>query len=244
MRPDHERWLRDRALPALCGDHPSWVFIRGFASRLGSPEENQTLSRRRALGVYDHLVARPCTDPQRITAVDAVGESWGPPSPRDNSPRWRAVEVIITPARRRESVELPDIQRRPHMIRRRVKCRLVDTAPTLRGGRGHGGADHAEEIVAVERALYDMVDPEHRVSCDHRMVQDDLRVIRIRVYTDRVSSLTVSSATPIVEYTWGNPSNGAVSLVDERDPRRPVRRAVSRAEAHRWYATPGHVLLR
>ena len=35
LRQDHQDWLDRTAIPALTATNPAWLFVRGFASRLG-----------------------------------------------------------------------------------------------------------------------------------------------------------------------------------------------------------------
>src|SRR5690349_6111194 len=75
-----------------------WVWIRGLASRLGTDRgyDNEALSRRRAGSVYAYLTRQDGVPVDHITGVAAQGDRWSAGGPGDNSPEWRAVEVILT----------------------------------------------------------------------------------------------------------------------------------------------------
>lgn len=94
LKPAHRRWLHRIAIPRV-RDARQWIFLRGLASNLGNEQYNLQLSRRRARSVRDYLVSHR-VDPKRITGAKGIGEEWARGSDSDNSPRWRAVEALIT----------------------------------------------------------------------------------------------------------------------------------------------------
>ena len=105
IQEDHMTWIENTVVPALQRDPAHWVYIRGFASRLGNSERNMRLSNRRVYAVYTYIMRYPHVDLSHITGVDSRGEEWSEGDERDDSPRWRSVEVLVTenqqPVRRR-----------------------------------------------------------------------------------------------------------------------------------------------
>lgn len=90
-KPEHTAWLRDNVLGATS---PPWVFLRGWASRLGSVQHNARLSQRRVLNVEAFLADSGFPRP-KITRADYVGSLWSGDGPADNW-RHRCVEVIVS----------------------------------------------------------------------------------------------------------------------------------------------------
>ena len=94
LKPQHFQWLSSYvAQRAKLGQ---WVFLRGYASKLGNPQFNLQLSNRRAQAVKDFLISQCGAPPERITGYGGVGEQWSSGDVTDNSPKWRAVEVIVS----------------------------------------------------------------------------------------------------------------------------------------------------
>ncbi len=94
LKPEHIRWLLRHAAPrARAGQ---WIFLRGYASKLGDTTINRQLSIRRANAVRKFLITQAGVSSRRITGSGGIGEEWSQGSERDNSAQWRAVEVIIS----------------------------------------------------------------------------------------------------------------------------------------------------
>jgi outer membrane protein OmpA-like peptidoglycan-associated protein len=237
LRGEHRRWLVENAVAALSADRPGWVFIRGFASRLGGEASNMQLSRARAGAVYDFLVSIDRTESNHISAVEAVGESWGPPVSQNNDANWRAVEVIITPARQPLPIREPTrtIQRQPRMIERRLQCTKIDTHPTNRLP-----ADHEGEGEAISELVHNMMDlhnPERSITCTTGLVPDNYRVNRITIRERTINTGVIVANNYDVIYDWGVPIPQAV-LIDERGGQRQTRN-ISRRTVQSIYRRPG-----
>ena len=101
LQPEHRHWLAGFAASQIRAGQYAW--LRGMASHLGETGANQILSERRAAAVRDFLVNHCWAPEERITGSGGVGESWSEGGERDDSERWRAVEVIIT----NNLIELP-----------------------------------------------------------------------------------------------------------------------------------------
>ncbi|MBI4581644.1 MAG: SH3 domain-containing protein [Planctomycetes bacterium] len=94
LKPAHVAWLSGYVAQRV--RMGQWVFLRGYASRLGAGGANQELSVRRANAVREFLINRAGVSGSRITGSGGIGESWSRGSEHDNSAEWRAVEVIVT----------------------------------------------------------------------------------------------------------------------------------------------------
>lgn len=111
LQSAHRVWLAGFAASQVRAGQ--YVWVRGLASHLGNAFSNQRLSEQRAAAVRDFLVNQCRVPEERITGLGGVGEDWSEGEERDNSDRWRAVEVIIT----NNVVELPGMHiggRSPH----------------------------------------------------------------------------------------------------------------------------------
>jgi hypothetical protein len=120
------QWLQQHAVRALQGDHPGWVFIRGYASRKYDANFNLGLSKLRAQRVRDFLTGAGVAA-DRITGIEGVGEEWSTGGPADNSYRWRCVEVIVTPRpepRPSVIIILPPIDIHGRIVRARPRFRI------------------------------------------------------------------------------------------------------------------------
>lgn len=95
-KDEHKAWLREHLLRPGPVEHP-WVFLRGWASRLGSVQHNKLLSIRRVRHVKEFLTSNSFPG-DRITGADYVGNIWSTSGPIDN---WqhRCVEVIVSAQR-------------------------------------------------------------------------------------------------------------------------------------------------
>jgi hypothetical protein len=93
LKPAFASWL-DQNLGQPRG---RWVFLRGWASRTGTPDHNKSLSERRVRRVREYLVQHGFP-PTHITGCDYVGEAWSSDGPEED---WthRCVEVIVSPDR-------------------------------------------------------------------------------------------------------------------------------------------------
>ena len=89
----HTAWLREKLLQPGPVEHP-WVFLRGWASRLGSVQHNKLLSIRRVRNVQAFLTSHSFPR-DRITGADYVGSTWSASGPVDDW-RHRCVEVIVS----------------------------------------------------------------------------------------------------------------------------------------------------
>ncbi len=183
LRPEHIRWLDRQVVSQFESGLPPWVFVRGFASHRGDQDFNERLSQRRAMSVALHLLGFPLVDPsriQRLTGVGHVGEDWSSGDPDDNSERWRAVEVIVTPHRITEERPVPVSPPR-RTVRRRVHCSLVGGVPQMRGFRGGEPGDRAARLTdwAMRNRSDDAV--RQRLRCEFREVPVHHRITRIKV---------------------------------------------------------------
>jgi hypothetical protein len=93
-KDEHKAWLTEHLLRPGPAESP-WVFLRGWASRLGSAQHNKLLSLRRVRNVQAFLESHGYPR-NRITGADYVGSSWSGSGSTDN---WqhRCVEVIVAP---------------------------------------------------------------------------------------------------------------------------------------------------
>lgn len=93
LREAHRQWLRSYVVTQT---RSGWrIWIKGMASHLGNDARNRELSEARAAAVRDFLVSECSVPSSRIRLVRGVGEDWSSGSATDNSPRWRAVQVIL-----------------------------------------------------------------------------------------------------------------------------------------------------
>jgi hypothetical protein len=139
LQSEHRHWLAGFAASQIRAGQYAW--LRGMASHLGETAANQHLSERRAAAVRDFLVNHCGVPEERITGSGGVGESWSDGGERDDSVRWRAVEVIIT----NNVVELPGM-------------RVTGRAPSGRvfwikymGGGGGGEVIGGEAVIFLIR---------------------------------------------------------------------------------------------
>jgi len=107
---DVREWLDTKVALAL--QRGDWIYLRGMASNSGNADQNMDLSNRRAHRVAYHLIQKPGVDASHITRVDAIGIGFSGGNRNDNSPRFRAVELIISPQR------LPRMPRPPELTPR------------------------------------------------------------------------------------------------------------------------------
>ena len=238
LRPEHIEWLDREVVPPLQSDRPPWVYLRGYASRRGNEGVNVALSERRVQSVLLHLLGFPVIHPGRFrsfTGLDAVGETQSGGGERDNSARWRAVEVVVTPQRLPQERSVPRLPTRT--VQRRVRCHL-ERNPRMRSnlepGWSEGGpaARFSEQLWRNSRGSV-----RGRLSCDMQHVPIHHRVIRI---THRYVSHATALATMDyleVEFAWGEQVGEDVELVWEPNPvQSQTRRArVSRHRAAEIY---------
>jgi len=219
LRTEHIRWLDRQADRIEHAANPPWVFVRGFASRLGDREYNERLSQRRAWSVVYHILGHPAIDLrriQRLTGVASVGEEWsGGPDENDedddDSERWRAAEVIVTPHRipGERPVPVPPPQRR---VRRRVQCSLVGGAPQMRGFRGGDRGDRAARVTdwVMRNRSDDAV--RQRLRCEFREIPVHHRIRRIKVQHVTHTSTWATQDNLIVHFEWGENAPDLVEL--------------------------------
>ncbi|BCW89190.1 hypothetical protein sos41_23460 [Alphaproteobacteria bacterium SO-S41] len=95
LRPDHIDWLTDLARKTNTTREFSCQ-IYGFASRLGDPEKNRTLSYNRANEVARFLEKHnPLYSTERIDSFEAKGEDASGGGASNDDDMWRAVEVHV-----------------------------------------------------------------------------------------------------------------------------------------------------
>lgn len=183
LKPVHRHWLLGRALPALRAR--GWVFLRGYASHRYETLYNLRLSERRARRAAAFLLRRPDFPMDHITRVDAVGEAWSGGGREDNSPRWRAVEVIITPHARVIQVPGFDIRGRRWRVRWREVVRRAsgpqyslagptDSPPETTGGaigaivqRASSALNDASVDRRIQAGLGDLTRQARAMLADH-----------------------------------------------------------------------------
>jgi hypothetical protein len=92
-RPSHREWLRGPVADLLRARPGAWVQLVGYASALGDPAHNMDLSNRRMQRVEATIRAA-------MRSFDAFfgwqrGEEESGRRPNDNSPGFRAVDVVV-----------------------------------------------------------------------------------------------------------------------------------------------------
>lgn len=112
-RDGHMKWIKEVAAEIVLKIPNSWVYIIGYATKLGSPQANLELSKKRAeevkleLGLQVSMRGGIFGD--RVTKEYGYGEDhplYIADKDKDDNPRWRAVEVAIFGFK-------PEIVRRP-----------------------------------------------------------------------------------------------------------------------------------
>lgn len=200
LKPEHRTWLDQHAIRSLTASQPGWVFIRGFSSRAGESNVDQALSNRRAGEAMNYLLANPLTDPRHIIAVDARGEDGSGPDEQDDSARWRAVEVTITPARRPVARQLAVA---PKLVERVFeRSWLID--PAMSGESDTAEDSEAESddsgwTIVRRHVVPDMSETTPVL----RHTQQAYRVIEIHVTQDTVTDDAATMDRCVVRYVWG-----------------------------------------
>ena len=234
LRSEHTQWLdRHVVSPFESGaGTPPWVFVRGFASRSGPRDVNERLSLRRAMSVALYLLEFPFVDPsrvQRLTGVAAEGEDWSGGPDDDNSERWRAVEVVVTPHRMpgERPVPIPPPRR---TVRRRVSCHLIGGTPQMRGFRPEHGDDWARTGEALQRnSSADVV--RRRLRCEFRDIPAHHRITRILVKPVTLETFWASTSFLRVKFVWGESAASTVAL-EWPGSSRPTRHLTRHKVAH------------
>ena len=93
LLPGHKKWLDGTVKPLVQSLQNPWVDLFGYASKLGSAQYNETLSKNRCTAVKDYIRSfNPKTQfPQEYGKGEA--ESTGDAS--DNDGYWRAVSLFV-----------------------------------------------------------------------------------------------------------------------------------------------------
>ena len=215
LKPHHKRWLDRHVVEPLSQTNPPWVYLRGFASRNHTATSNKILSRDRVRSVRRYILENVATNAQRvsnhITGRDFVGESWSTGDEDDNSPRWRAVEVIVTPNRlpERRVIEVPEPT---EMIRRRTRCWL-SKSPTVRFHRGWRDGEYAAR---AGESLWRNTDSSarRRLRCDYAEVPSNFRVIMVRLSYRSWENSFASDKSLQVQFKWGLHTGNEVLFSD------------------------------
>ncbi|MEO0559329.1 MAG: hypothetical protein AAF170_14220 [Bacteroidota bacterium] len=215
LRPEHTRWLDRRVVAPLRSERPPWVYLRGFASRLGQADDNETLSEQRVQSVMLYLLGFPFTDPRRFqsfTGLEAAGESWSQGDEDDDSPRWRSVEVIVTPQRLPQERPTPAPPAR--MVQRRVLCHLTRN-PQLRGNLEPGWSEGGPSARASEWMLRNRSEGSvrGRLSCTMQPVPIHHRLTRIEHQYKSWSNAFATMNYLEVGFTWSAHYSDQVELV-------------------------------
>ena len=233
LQDDHKAWLTARVLEPAPAGRTVWVHLRGLASHRDTAEHNLRLSQDRAEAVVAFLLEDPAAavDPDHITGLKWVGEERARGGPRDDSPQYRAVEVIVSFSPD-AVMSAPAPPRRPRMIRRRVRCTLLKE-PRLPAGASERG-DRAAE---VGRQIWESQSVRARLFWETRNVPDNQRVAAIEVGKTTQRTTIGESATHWVAFTWGRSGGDPVRLTE-----RGRTQFVSRADARRIYNHPEGIL--
>ncbi len=237
LNDDHRAWLDGHAARELQRPNPSWIYVRGLASRLGPPDVNIALSNRRAHSVLSRLAENPVADLSRLTGIDARGEEWSDGDERDDSARWRAAEVIIS----RNRLPNPRPITPPAQTVDRITRRSWLMDPRVSGlGAASGSADRrAEEWNRVSRTAARHINPDiGEQPQQRRRINQNHRVNKIAVYrssaSETVALLTTASLdTYHVDYQWGPPTP---QVILNRHGRITM---LTREQARPWIEEPG-----
>jgi len=89
----HKAWLDANIRPVVMKLNGPWVDLFGYASRLGDPIYNQTLSEQRCRAVKAHIASYRSDIQFPVEFGKGEGESEG--GEDDNSGYWRAVSVFV-----------------------------------------------------------------------------------------------------------------------------------------------------
>ncbi|WP_298467553.1 OmpA family protein [uncultured Erythrobacter sp.] len=240
LNGDHCDWLDGHAARELRRPNPSWIYVRGLASRLGPPDVNLALSNRRAHSVLSYLITNPLADVGRLTGIDARGEEWSDGDERDDSARWRAAEVIIS----RNRMPVRHVTTSPPEMVDRITRRSWVMDPRVSGlGAASAGADgRGEQWNRVGRTVARHLNPDigEQPQQTRRMNQSH-RVNKIVVYRSSESqtvalATTVSMDTYHVDYHWGPPTP---QVILNRHGRITM---IGREQARPWIEEPGRQL--
>lgn len=231
LRPEHRAWLDQHAVRTLTAPQPGWVSIRGFAGRTGENNADEALSNRRASEAVDYLLANPLTDPRHIVAVDARGEAGPGPDEADDSERWRAVEVRMTPAR-------PAVARQQAVASKLLE-RVLERSWLVDPVVGEGAeADSEPEVDAEGWTIFRRDEREMRETAPVlRQTHHAYRVIEIHVTQETVTDEEAIMDRCVVRYVWGV----AATNVRLFNRSRPVE-ILTLAQARAWMVNPGQLL--
>jgi OmpA family len=231
LRPDHREWLQRRVVARHRRGENIWVHIRGLASHLGRRTPNQRLSQRRAHAVRDFLLADVAVSPDRISGLRAEGEDWSSGPENDNSPRWRAVEIILAVRALPDLVAIP-----PHPIERRVRARLISTP---RSRIPSGLQEPGEGTFERFNRMHEAANPDVRLIIDTRGIPSNQRVVEIRLNIDIHRTELIEGRVPSLQFVWGVNSSDVVVYT-----RPTFTTNISRAAAATIYNNPLPLLVR
>lgn len=132
LKPGHKAWIANVGADAVLSSPNSWVNILGYASKTGTPEYNLELSKKRAkeakleLGLQVSMRGGIFGD-NRVTIEHGFGEdhpAYIADPNTDESPNWRAVEIIIFG--KRPSIVYPP-KKKPENLIKEFEIRILDT---------------------------------------------------------------------------------------------------------------------
>jgi hypothetical protein len=101
LRPGHQLWLQEQVVPAIIARSNPWVDLYGFASKKGNTQFNMTLSKNRATAAKNFIGLQMAMKGKSIEGLVKIDHGFGEDHPEyranesDDSPNWRAAEVIV-----------------------------------------------------------------------------------------------------------------------------------------------------
>ncbi|HPT56866.1 MAG TPA: OmpA family protein [Casimicrobium sp.] len=220
-------WLDHFVLQPVRHHSQVWIHLRGFASHLGEATNNQALSQQRANAVAAFLLRDGAMRPERITGIAAVGEDWADGAARDDSARWRSVELIMN----RAAPPTPPPPVVPHRISRMTRCSLV-SMPSMRTMPEPG-----DRVFEQMQRFRESGNARQRLHITRADVMSDQRVTVIEIGRLEFETAQISGSAPFLEFTW---ARDAGEFVTVRSGGR--ERSISRAYAARIFNNPLSVL--
>ena len=101
LKPGHRQWLEKEVFRAIMARPNAWVDIYGYASKKGNTQQNLALSKARATEAKNFLGGLLAMKGKSIETMVKIDHGFGEDAPdyiageSDNSPNWRAAEVIV-----------------------------------------------------------------------------------------------------------------------------------------------------